>query len=45
MPFAFGVGFGCRRLRRPMGLWDEWPGMDVRTGSSFNMQFTRQPRP
>lgn len=26
----------------PIGLWDEWPGMDVRAGSSFNMQFTRQ---
>jgi len=27
----------------PVGLWDEWAGMDVRAGSSFNMQFTRKP--
>ncbi len=27
----------------PVGLWDEWAGMDVRAGSSFNMQFTRRP--
>jgi hypothetical protein len=27
----------------PVGLWDEWTGMDVRAGSSFNMQFTRRP--
>jgi len=26
----------------PIGLWDEWAGMDVRAGSSYNMQFTRQ---
>jgi hypothetical protein len=26
----------------PIGLWDEWPGMDVRAGSSFNLQFRRQ---
>lgn len=26
----------------PIGLWDEWAGMDVRAGSSFNMQFTRR---
>jgi hypothetical protein len=26
----------------PIGLWDEWAGMDVRAGSSFNMQFNRQ---
>lgn len=25
----------------PIGLWDEWTGMDVRAGSSFNMQFER----
>jgi hypothetical protein len=25
----------------PIGLWDKWAGMDVRAGSSFNMQFTR----
>jgi hypothetical protein len=24
------------------GLWDEWPGMEVRSGSSFNMQFERK---
>jgi hypothetical protein len=27
----------------PIGLWDEWLGMDVRAGSSFNLQFTRRP--
>lgn len=26
----------------PIGLWDEWSGMDVRAGSSFNMQFGRE---
>jgi hypothetical protein len=26
----------------PVDLWDEWSGMDVRAGSSFNMQFKRQ---
>jgi hypothetical protein len=26
----------------PIGLWDEWSGMDVRAGSSFNLQFVRQ---
>ncbi len=26
----------------PIGLWDEWAGMDVCAGSSFNMQFERQ---
>jgi hypothetical protein len=26
----------------PIGLWDNWAGMDVRTGSSFNMQFNRR---
>lgn len=25
----------------PIGIYDEWAGMDVRAGSSFNMQFTR----
>jgi hypothetical protein len=25
----------------PIGLWCEWSGMDVRAGSSFNMQFKR----
>lgn len=25
-----------------VGLWDDWPGMDVRPGSSFNMQFKRR---
>lgn len=25
----------------PIGIYDEWPGMDVRDGSSFNMQFDR----
>jgi hypothetical protein len=28
----------------PVGLWDEWAGMDVVSGSSFNMQFTRRPK-
>lgn len=28
----------------PIGLWDEWPGMDVRSGSSFNVQFERRAR-
>jgi hypothetical protein len=26
----------------PVGLWDEWSGMDVVAGSSLNMQFTRR---
>lgn len=26
----------------PIGLWDEWARMDVRAGSSFNLQFNRQ---
>lgn len=26
----------------PISLWDEWSGMDVRAGSSFNLQFDRQ---
>jgi hypothetical protein len=26
----------------PVGLWDEWAGMDVVSGSSFNMQFERR---
>lgn len=26
----------------PIGLYDEWAGMDVRAGSSFNMQFDRK---
>jgi hypothetical protein len=25
----------------PVGLWDEWVGMDVRAGTSLNMQFER----
>lgn len=25
----------------PIGIYDEWAGMDVRAGSSFNMQFER----
>jgi hypothetical protein len=25
----------------PIGLWDEWSGMDVRAGSTFNLQFQR----
>jgi hypothetical protein len=29
----------------PVGLWDNWAGMDVVSGSSFNMQFTRRVRP
>ncbi len=29
----------------PIGLWDQWAGMDVVSGSSFNMQFTRRPMP
>lgn len=29
----------------PIGLWDEWAGMDVRAGSSFNMQFERGKTP
>ena len=29
----------------PIGLWDEWSGMDVRAGSSFNMQFKRRGEP
>jgi len=29
----------------PVGLWDEWAGMNVVSGNSFNMQFTRRPRP
>lgn len=26
----------------PVGLWDEWSGMDVRAGSSINLQFARR---
>lgn len=26
----------------PVGLWDDWSGMNVTTGSSFNMQFQRR---
>ena len=29
----------------PIALWDEWPGMDVASGSSLNMQFDRRDRP
>lgn len=29
----------------PVGLWDDWSGMDVRSGSSFNMQFERRSKP
>lgn len=25
----------------PIGIYDEWAGMDVRAGNSFNMQYTR----
>lgn len=28
----------------PIELWDEWAGMDVKAGSSFNMQFERAPQ-
>ena len=28
----------------PIGLWDEWAGMNVVSGNSFNMQFTRRAR-
>jgi hypothetical protein len=28
--------------RLEAALWDEYPGMDVRSGSSFNMQFERK---
>jgi hypothetical protein len=24
------------------GLWDQWPGLAIRSGDSFNMQFTRR---
>jgi hypothetical protein len=27
----------------PVGIYDEWPGMNVTAGSSFNMQFDRDP--
>ena len=29
----------------PVGLWDEWAGMDVVSGSSFNMRFDRRWKP
>jgi hypothetical protein len=29
----------------PIGLWDVWAGMDVVSGSSFNMQFSRREKP
>jgi hypothetical protein len=29
----------------PVDLWDVWSGMDVKSGSSFNMQFDRRTRP
>lgn len=28
----------------PIGIYDEWQGMDVAAGSSFNMQFERSPK-
>lgn len=28
----------------PIGLWDDWSGMDVAGGNSFNMQFERRPK-
>jgi len=37
--------FGPAPTYVPVGLWDEWAGMDVVSGSSFNMQFERRPRP
>lgn len=29
----------------PIGLWDEWSGMDVRAGSSLHLQFKRRGEP
>ena len=37
--------FAPRQTYLPVGLWDEWAGMDVRPGSSFNMQFKRRGEP
>lgn len=41
---------GWKMIRNPQSyhfpngsaLWDEWPGMDVKPGDSFNMQFVRR---
>ena len=38
-------GFRSSATSLPIGLWDEWEGMDVQAGSSFNMQFDRKPNP
>lgn len=33
----------CNPYTLPKGLWDQWPGMDISPGDSFNMQFERPP--
>ncbi len=38
---AYNQTFAPGATYLPIGLWDEWAGMDVRAGSSFNMQFER----
>jgi hypothetical protein len=38
---AWNQAFSPAATYLPVGLWDEWAGMDVRAGSSFNMQFER----
>jgi hypothetical protein len=37
--------FGPAPTYVPIGLWDQWAGMDVVSGNSFNMQFSRRPKP
>lgn len=32
----------ARPTKLPAGLWDEWPGMAIAPGDSFNMQFERR---
>jgi hypothetical protein len=43
---ASGAGwshlFAPAPTRLPAGLWDDWPGMTVAAGDSFNMQFARR---
>ena len=33
----------CQPYTLPKGLWDQWPGMNITPGDSFNMQFERPP--
>jgi hypothetical protein len=35
-------GFAPAPNRLSAGLWDQWPGMTVASGATYNMQFTRR---